>query len=170
MTAYDRNMIDWIMGQPFLIAAAFLTGVAGVRSQCTYWLGRGIRAGVVRTAWAEKLASDKEQNAVRKLEKWGWPLIPVSFVTIGFQTAVQLAAGLIGWRWLPYTLAAVPGWIMWGCVYAAGGLATFIALFALAQRAWWLAALAVVVVVGTIVLIVVLRRRARARTAITEAA
>ena len=163
-------MIDWIMGQPFLIAASFLTGVAGVRSQCTYWLARAIRAGVVRTAWAEKLASDQEQRAVRKLEKWGWPLIPVSFVTIGFQTAVQLAAGLVGWRWLPYTLAALPGWIIWGCLYAAGGLATFVGLATLARQAWWLAVLAVVLLIGIIVLVVTLRRRARARVAATEAA
>ncbi|MDR0284618.1 MAG: hypothetical protein LBI33_06970, partial [Propionibacteriaceae bacterium] len=118
-------MIDWVQGQPFVLAAAFLTGVAAVRSQSTYWLGRGIRAGVVRTAWARKIATDKEQRVVRQLEHWGWPVIPVSFLTVGFQTAVQLTAGLLGWRWPRYTLAAIPGWLAWGCVYAAGGLAAF---------------------------------------------
>ena len=150
--------MEWILGQPFLIAAAFLTGVAAFRSQATYWLGRGIRAGVVRGAWAEKLASDKQRRAVDKLERWGWPLIPVSFLTVGFQTAVQLAAGLIGWRWPRYVLAAIPGWILWGCVYAAGGLAVFAGLFALARQAWWAVAGVVVLVAAVIVLVVRLRR------------
>jgi membrane protein DedA with SNARE-associated domain len=154
---------EWILGQPFVVAALFLTGVAAVRSQATYWLGRGIRAGVIRTAWAARLASDKERRAVAQLEKWGWPLIPASFATIGFQTAVQLTAGLLGWRWVPYTLAALPGWILWGCVYAAGGLAAFLGLLALARQAWWLAVLAGLVVAGAIVAIVLVRRRRRTR-------
>ena len=151
-------MLDWITAQPFLVAAGFLTLVAGVRSQCTYWLGRGIRAGVIKTAWAKKLASDKEQLVVAKLERWGWPIIPVSFLTIGLQTAVQLTAGLIGWRWPRYTLAAMPGWVLWGCVYAAGGLAAVMGVIALARQAWWLPVLLVLIVAAAISG-VVLRRR-----------
>jgi len=155
---YNRGMIDWITGQPFFIAAGFLTLVAGVRSQCMFWLGRGIRAGVIRTAWAQKFRDDKSKRAVNRLQAWGWPLIPVSFLTIGFQTAVQISAGLIGWRWLTYTLAAIPGWILWGCAYAAGGLAAFVGLVTLARQEWWLAVLAVLVVAAIVVVIVRLRR------------
>ena len=157
-------MLDWIGDQPFLIAAAFLTAVAGVRSQCTYWLGRGVRAGVVRTPWAEKLSQEKAQRVTARLERWGWPLIPVSFLTIGFQTAVQLTAGLIGWHWPRYTLAAIPGWILWGCVYAAGGLAAFVGIVTLANRAWWLAVVVVAVVVTAVVVAVVVIRRRRSAT------
>ena len=156
---YNRGMLDWIGDQPFLVAAAFLTAVAGVRSQCTYWLGRGVRAGVVRASWARKLSQEKAQRVTRRLERWGWPLIPVSFVTIGFQTAVQLTAGLIGWRWLPYTLAAVPGWVVWGCIYAAGGLAAFVGIVTLANQSWWLAAIVVLAVAAAVAVVVVVRRR-----------
>ncbi|MDR0849248.1 MAG: hypothetical protein LBN10_09495 [Propionibacteriaceae bacterium] len=152
-------MLDWITGQPFWIAAVFLTGVAGFRSQATYWLGRGIREGAVRTKWAKSISSEKEQRAVKALEKWGWPIIPVSFLTLGFQTAVQLTAGLLGWRWFPYTMAAIPGWILWGCVYAAGGLAVFIGLFALAAKSWWLAGAVVLLVAGLIAGVIIWRRR-----------
>lgn len=152
-------MLDWIAEQPFWIAAAFLTCVAGFRSQATYWLGRGVRAGVFKTRLAEKISSDQGKRAVKALEKWGWPIIPLSFLTLGFQTATQLTAGLVGWRWVPYTLAAMPGWILWGCVYAAGGLAVFVGFFALAAKSWWLAALAVVVVALLIMGIVIWRRR-----------
>ena len=154
-------MIEWITGQPFLIAAAFLTGVAGFRSQCTYWLGRGIRAGLVRTTWAKKLTSDKQARAVQQLEKWGWPIIPASFLTVGFQSAIQLTAGLVGWGWLAYTLAALPGWVLWGVIYAAGGLAVFVGLFTLANQAWWLAVMAVLALIVVIYLIIRHRRKSR---------
>ncbi|MDR2114245.1 MAG: hypothetical protein LBO75_03080 [Bifidobacteriaceae bacterium] len=127
------------MAQPLAVAFLFLTAVAGVRSQCTYWLGRAVRAGVVRAAWAQRMTSDGALKARDKLERWGWPLIPLSFLTIGFQTAVNLSAGLVGWRWPRYTLAACSGWIMWGALYAAGGLAVFAALGAIAAASPWLA-------------------------------
>ena len=155
---YTWFMMEWILGQPFIIAAAFLTAVAAVRSQSTYWLGRAIRAGVIRASWAKKLASDKQTVAVQRLERWGWPVIPASFLTLGFQTAVQLTAGLIGWHWPRYTAAAAIGWIMWGCVYAAGGLAAFAGVVALARQSWWLVA-AVVAVLAVVVSGVVVRRR-----------
>jgi membrane protein DedA with SNARE-associated domain len=106
------------------------------------------------------LADDKERRVVRQLERWGWPVIPVSFLTVGFQTAVQLTAGLLGWRWPRYTLAAVPGWIAWGCVYAAGGLAAVAGLVTLARQAWWLPVVALLVVAG-LVTVLILRRRAK---------
>jgi membrane protein DedA with SNARE-associated domain len=160
--------MEWIESQPFIVVALFLTAVAGFRSQLTYLLGRGIRAGLVRAAWAQKLASDKERKAVNQLEKWGWPLIPLSFLTVGFQTAVQLTAGLIGWRWLPYTLSAVPGWILWGVMYAAGGLAAFIGIVTLAQKSWWLAALVILLVAGIIVVLIVRKRKRKARTQVDQ--
>ncbi|MCL2785015.1 MAG: VTT domain-containing protein [Propionibacteriaceae bacterium] len=156
-------MMEWLDGQSFVFVALFLTGVAGFRSQCTFWLGRGIRAGIFRFAWAQKLATDKEKNAEKQIQKWGWPVIPFSFLIPAFQTAVHLTAGLIGWRWLPYTLAAIPGWILWGCLYAAGGLAAFVALVALARESLWLAALAVLLLAGGIAAIIILRKRAKKR-------
>jgi membrane protein DedA with SNARE-associated domain len=158
-------VIDWILGQPYLVAAAFLTCVVAFRSQGTYWLGRGVRAGVVKTKRAEKLAGERAQKATRALERWGWPIIPLSFLTVGFQTAVNFTAGLIGWRWGRYTLAAVPGWLLWGNLYAAGGLAAFAGLGALARRSPWAAAGVIGAVVGGVILTVWLVRRARAAKA-----
>ena len=126
-------MVQWVLSQHFALAASFLVLVAAVRSQCTYWLGRGIRAGVIKAAWAQRLRSEGAAKGQARLERWGWPIIPLSFLTVGLQTAVNLAAGLVGWRWLRYTLAASLGWLAWGLVYAAGGLAVFGALLALAK-------------------------------------
>ncbi|MDR1808103.1 MAG: hypothetical protein LBR33_09365 [Propionibacteriaceae bacterium] len=155
-------MIDWILSLPFVVAWLALTVIVAGRSQGTYWLGRGVRAGVIKSKRATKLAGESATKATRSLERWGWPIIPLSFLTVGFQTAVNFTAGLIGWRWGRYTLAAIPGWIVWGAVYSAGGLAAFAGLTTLARRSPWAAAGAIVATVGGIVPTVTLVRRYRA--------
>jgi len=157
-------MVQWILSQPFALAASFLVVVAAVRSQCTYWLGRGIRAGVVRSAWAVRLQSEAVAKGQARLEQWGWPIIPLSFLTVGVQTAVNLAAGLVGWGWIRYTLAASLGWLAWGLVYAAGGLAVFGALVALAQDSPVRAAAIVQAVVVLAVFVFYLAYRVRSKT------
>lgn len=59
------------------------------------------------------------------IQRIGWPIIPLSFLTVGFQTAVQFGAGLTNWSWFRYTLAALPGYLAWGFIYAIGGLSLF---------------------------------------------
>ncbi|MDR1078832.1 MAG: hypothetical protein LBL55_09285 [Propionibacteriaceae bacterium] len=154
-------MMEWIEGNPFFIVFAFLTAVAAFRSQCTYWLGRGIRAGLVRFDWAQALSQRASAQALRRIERWGWPIIPLSFLTVGFQTAVNLSAGLLGWRWSRYTPAALIGWLLWGFVYAAGGLAVFAGLAALVRRSPWIALAVVALVATAVVLTVRLVKRAR---------
>ena len=72
---------------------------------------------------AEK--SEENRAGMLALQKYGWPVIPLSFLTVGFQTVVQLAAGMLDWKWSKYTLVALPGYLAWGFVYAAGGLTLF---------------------------------------------
>ena len=47
------------------------------------------------------------------LERWGFIGIPASFLTVGFQTMVNAAAGFIRMRWDLYTVAMIPGCIAW---------------------------------------------------------
>jgi len=155
-------MISWILSQPFWVAVIALTAVAATRSQCTYWLGCAVRAGLLQGRWASKVNSERVQRATARLQRWGWPLIPLSFLTVGFQTAVHLAAGVVGWRWLTYTLAAIPGWLMWGFVYAAGGLAIFAGAAALIAQSPWLAVLITAFAAATIALLVRRRKLRRA--------
>jgi membrane protein DedA with SNARE-associated domain len=160
---------DWVLDLPLAVAALCLTIVAASRSQATYWLGRGIRAGVLRAPWARRLAVESSARATRWLDRWGWPIVPLSFLTVGFQSAVQLTAGLIGWRWRRYSLAAMPGWIAWGWIYAAVGLAAFRGLIELARRSPWLAIAVAAVLVGGIGLGMVLSRLRAARARAPEA-
>jgi membrane protein DedA with SNARE-associated domain len=120
-----------------------------------------VRAGVIKAAWAQRLTSDNVRSGTDRLERWGWPIIPLSFLTVGLQTAVHLSAGLIGWRWPRYTAAAAPGWVAWGAVYAAGGLAVFMGLAALATKAPRVAAAALEAAVCIIVAVIFWVRKTR---------
>ena len=74
----------------------------------------------------KKLEKNSETSAgILAIQKMGWPIIPLSFLTVGFQTAVQFGAGLTNWSWYKYTLAAIPGYLAWGFIYASGGLSLF---------------------------------------------
>jgi membrane protein DedA with SNARE-associated domain len=156
-------MLEWITTLPFGWAVAFLTGVAAVRSQCTYWAGRAARSGVLRTRWARHVTSDRASQGIDALQRYGWPIVPLSFLTVGFQTAVNAGAGLVGWRWARYTAAAALGWVAWGLAYAAGLLAVFGAAVSLAARSPWLAALAGIAVATGIAVGVRRHRRRKAR-------
>ena len=42
-------MTSWYEGKPFVVAVAALFVIVLVRAQGTYWLGRGVTAGVLHT-------------------------------------------------------------------------------------------------------------------------
>ena len=44
-------MPSWLEGKPFAITFAVLFGIVLLRAQATYWLGRGVTAGVLHTRW-----------------------------------------------------------------------------------------------------------------------
>ena len=61
----------------------------------------------------------------------------MSFLTVGFQTVVNAAAGLIRMPWLRYTVAMLIGCAAWAAIYATVGIAAFEASLALAARSPW---------------------------------
>jgi membrane protein DedA with SNARE-associated domain len=63
-------------------------------------------------------------------------------------------------RWIRYTLAMIPGCMIWALVYSLGGLAAFQAALALAAKSPWVLA-AVIVLLVIVVTGVVLRARLR---------
>lgn len=149
-------MADWPFGWIYLF---FVLGAA-LRSQALYWLGRGVRAGVLRSRYGERVESPRIRRAVRFVERWGMPAVPVSFLTVGFQSAVHTSCGLLRVGWLRYTLWAVPGWFAWALVWAGGGTAALVGAFTLAARSPWALA-GVVVVVLTAAAVLALRGRRR---------
>lgn len=151
----------------FVVAFVFLMLVAMLRGQATYWVARmvteqtlrhtapaaGWRAGV--HAW---LRGEGVARGRASLQRWGLVMVPLCYLTVGFQTLVLAAAGMIRIPWVRFTLAQLPGAAAWGLIYSTIGFAVWgAAIAALAGEPLAVAALAAVVVVVATTL--ALRRR-----------
>ena len=151
---------DAIADGPWWWIFLFLLCVVFLRAQATYWVGRGLRrgaagngdpgtgepnaqAGIERRA-ARRFAGPAWQRAQDFVERWGFIGIPLSFLTIGFQTLVNAAAGFMRMRWDLYTLAMLPGCLMWAAVYSGLGFS----LVAAWKASPWLFAAALVALVA----------------------
>lgn len=153
-------MPSWLEGKPFAITFGVLFLIVLLRAQGTYWIGRGVTAGVLHTRWAGKITGPRTTKAITALNRWGPPLVAVSFLTIGFQTVVNAAAGLIRMPWIRYTVAMMIGCVAWALIYATIGFAAVEASLALAARSpWALAAVVALLVVAVVVVVIIVRRR-----------
>ncbi len=114
------NPMEW--DAPFLVIVAALFVIVMCRANATYWLGVLIARGARRTRAAATMDSPGYARAVEKLNKWGPPLVSVSFLTIGFQTLVNLAAGATGMPLRRYLPAVTVGSVIWALLYGAVGV------------------------------------------------
>ncbi len=148
---------------------AFLFVVVFLRAQGTYWLARSVPAALSK--WGRKhprlagMARWVDGPIPRKgaaiLDKWGLIALPLSFLTVGLQTAVLAGAGLVRMRWGRFTVAIIPGCVVWALLYGLGLLAVWSAVVtAAAGSVWGWAAL--IALIGSIV---VLKLRSRIRVA-----
>lgn len=154
------------------VFVAFFFG-AMARGQAIYWLARittdrALALGEPEEGWRRRayrwLHSDRVAHARAALATWGWPLVPFAYLTVGFQSMVMAAAGMVRMSWQVFTLAQVPGSIAWALIYTTVGFAFWGAFFAAVQGnpVWAILLLAVVTVA---VLVVRRRRRLRAGAA-----
>lgn len=121
-------MMDRIEGLPFPLAVAILFVVVLLRGNATYWVGRVAHTGVGRTRARELLSSAGFRSAQTLISRWGAPVITVSFLTIGFQTVANLAAGATRMPLRRYLPAMIIGCGLWAIIYATVGFVTFAAL------------------------------------------
>jgi membrane protein DedA with SNARE-associated domain len=144
----------WGAPYPLVVAALFVIVMA--RANGTYWLGRLAAAGTERTRMRKLLHAPGYVRAVRWIDRWGAPAVSVSFLTVGFQTLINLAAGVTRMSLRHYLPAVVVGSVIWAFVYATIGfvgvsavvalygtspaLAIGLAVFATALLAWWIVA------------------------------
>lgn len=152
-------MPSWLDNKPFAITFGVLFLIVLLRAQATYWLGRGVTAGVLHTRWADKISGPRTTTAIAALNRWGLPLVTVSFLTVGFQTVVNAAAGLIRMPWIRYTVAMLIGCIAWALIYATVGFVAVEAALSLAAHSPWTLAAVGVLIVAVIVVVVLVRRR-----------
>lgn len=154
-------MPTWFEGMPFGIAVAALFLIVLLRAQATYWIGRGVIAGALHTRFAARLNGPRTTRAIALLNRYGAPVVTVSFLTVGFQTVANAAAGLIRMPWVRYTIAMLIGCAMWALIYATIGFAALDTAMALAAHSPWLLIGAIVLLVAVVGAVVITRRRRR---------
>lgn len=161
---------SWGPGDIALGLFLFLFVGAMARGQAIYWLARVVTDRVMATGepgpgWRRRvhrwLHSDGVAQGRRSLARWGWPLVPFAYLTVGFQSMVMAAAGMVRMPALTYALAQVPGSIAWAVIYSTVGFAFWGAFFAALQgNPVWL-----LLLLAAVGLVVVALRAARRRRA-----
>ena len=101
----------------------FFWCLAMMRSHTMYWIGRGITAGTARTRWVSLLESPVYARAQAWSARWGVLAVPVSFLTVGIQSVIQLSAGVARMPLRRYVAATAAGAIAWAAVYTTIGMA-----------------------------------------------
>lgn len=135
----------WPFGWVFLV---FFAG-SMVRANATYWLGRGARRGGERTRAGRRLDGPLMARAESLVRRRGAPVVAVGFLTVGVQTAVNLAAGVMRMPLPRFQIAAAVGSLAWAAIYATVGFAVveaWVGRAGLPVAAVAVAAVAVVVV------------------------
>jgi membrane protein DedA with SNARE-associated domain len=124
---------DFMAGWPYPVAFATLFVVVLVRAGGTYALGRGAQAGAGRTRLARLTRRPGYRRAEQLVARWGAPVVTASFLTVGVQTLVNLAAGLARMPLRRYVPALAAGGAIWAFIYAtvwSAGLAAWGQLYA----------------------------------------
>ncbi len=147
------------MSLPFGVALAALFAIVMIRVNVTYWIGRGAVAGFAHTRFGNSLERPKAARAQALIQRWGPYAVVLSFLTIGLQTAINLAAGAARMPLRRYLPASVIGSVVWALLYATIGLAALEAWLAVAAASPVGAALGVAALAAVAVWVVVFRRR-----------
>ncbi|MEE1620925.1 DedA family protein [Zafaria sp. J156] len=149
--------MDWLRDAPFGWAYLFLFAIAMARANTTYWIGRGVAAGVRHSRFEHFLEGPIYRRAQRFMARWGVLAVPLSFLTVGIQTAVNGSAGVSKMPLARYLPAVTAGCLLWALVYSTVGMAVIYAWIALGWQ--WILVAAILVAAGTLLWI---RHRRRA--------
>ncbi len=152
-----NDLLDEINSWPFAWAWLTLFVIVLLRAGATYGLGRLVAAGVVRR-WQP---GERAQRAVAQVHRWGPPLVAVSFLTVGAQSAVNGAAGLARMPVPRYLLGLVPGAAIWATVWSTVGFAAFYAVVELSEGRPGALAVALVTALVVVALVLVSGRTGR---------
>ena len=161
--------MDWLTEGPFWIALTGLFLIGMARGQGTYWIARVVTEQTLRRThpvegwrasvhqWLQGEGTTRGRQAI---ERWGLVMIPLCYLTVGFQTLVLAAAGLLRIRWLVFTLVQIPGALAWALLYATIGFAMWAAAAAaIAGSPLMLAGLVAILLVVGVTIVLSHRRR-----------
>ena len=117
--------MEYFRGLPFPLAVTALFVIVVLRAGGTYALGRAGRSGAARTRVQRLIESPRFVRAQDLVNRWGAPVVVLSFLTVGFQTLANLAAGVSRMPLRRYLPALAIGGLLWAVLYATVGLLTF---------------------------------------------
>lgn len=120
--------MEFFRGLPFPLAVGALFVIVLLRAGATYALGRAARSGASKTRVQHLISSPRFVRAQQLIERWGAPIVVLSFLTVGFQTVANLAAGVGKMPLRRYLPALAIGGLIWAVLYATVGLITLTAL------------------------------------------
>lgn len=124
--------MTWISEQPFALAFVLLFTIVMLRANATYWLGRGLlNGGRLSTKLARHIEGPAMLRAQRLSARLGVVAVPLSFLTIGIQTAINFSAGFTLMPLRRYIPAVILGCLMWALLYSTVGMVGFSAIGAL---------------------------------------
>ncbi|PRY61311.1 SNARE associated Golgi protein [Knoellia remsis] len=140
-------MSELVEGWPVWAVFAAFWLIALLRSNATYWAGRGLRAGGERSRLAERLDRPAVVRTEALVRRFGAPAVVLSFLTVGVQTLINAAAGALRMPLARYLPASALGSVLWATLYTSVGVALWEAVTG--GRWWWL--LVPVAVAGLVV-------------------
>nr|WP_206314795.1 VTT domain-containing protein [Streptomyces coryli] len=136
-----------------------------LRAGGTFALGWLAGAGARRSRYAERIPAAKLERVERAIQRWGAPVVAVSFLTVGFQTAANFIAGTMRMPLRRYLPALFIGGAAWSLIYATAGIGVLRLLGRLFSEHMALGVTGVAVLVLAVCGVVVARRRSAAREA-----
>ena len=159
------NPLEW--DAPWAVVAAALFVIVMLRANATYWIGRALGSGATRARRVRSLMdSPGYRRVVVWIDRWGPPVVSLSFLTVGVQTLVNLAAGATRMRLRHYLPAVTVGCILWALVYSTVGFVGLRAFSAIHTRSPLAAWTSLTLAVGALIVFVISRtHRGRAVTA-----
>ena len=116
-------MLEWIHSLPYPWVFLFFWCLGMMRSHTMYWIGRGVTAGTAHTRWSSLLESPMYARAQSWSARWGVLAVPMSFLTVGLQSFIQISAGVARMPLRRYAVATAAGAIVWAAVYTTIGMA-----------------------------------------------
>ncbi|WP_419993281.1 DedA family protein [Streptomyces boninensis] len=152
------------------LTAAGLYVIVLLRAGGTFAVGWLAGAGARRSKYAERISASKLQRVESAIQRWGAPVVAVSFLTVGFQTAANFLAGTMRMPLRRYLPALFIGGAAWAVIYATAGIGVLQLLGRLFSEHAGLGVAGVAALVLVVGGVVVVRRRNAARAAEREGA
>ncbi|MGA5214687.1 DedA family protein [Streptomyces cinereoruber] len=104
------------------LTAGALYVIVLLRAGGTFAVGWLAGAGARRSRLSGRISSARFLRAERAIQRWGAPVVAVSFLTVGFQTAANFLAGSMRMPLSRYLPALFVGGAAWALIYATAGI------------------------------------------------